>query len=52
MKAKNIIYVLIPPCKKCPYKLGQVKTPANPCPQCKMDGYAAYERFKKYAKEP
>ena len=50
MKAKSIIYRLIPPCKKCPYKLGQVHTMVNPCPQCKTNGYEAYERFKGYAK--
>lgn len=33
------------PCAKCPYKLGVVKTPVNPCPQCKHNGYADYERF-------
>lgn len=36
---------LIKPCGKCPYKLGFVKTLINPCPQCKPDGYSAYEHF-------
>lgn len=36
---------LIKPCEKCPYKLGYVKTLIDPCPQCKLDGYLAYERF-------
>lgn len=35
-----------PPCNDCPYKLGQVQTLVNPCPQCKKDGYRAYDRFK------
>ena len=36
------------PCAKCPYKLGLVKTPFNPCPECKMDGcYKSYEWFQK-----
>ena len=29
---------LKPPCPKCPYTLGQVKTLTNPCPQCKLNG--------------
>ena len=36
---------IIPPCAKCPYKLGNVKTLVDPCPQCKHDGYSAYDRF-------
>ena len=34
------------PCSKCPYKLGIIKTVINPCPQCKMNNYQTYERFK------
>ncbi len=30
-------------CHKCPYKLGTVETPINPCPQCKLNGYQSYE---------
>lgn len=41
MKEKHIV----PPCRKCPYKLGQVKCVVNPCPQCKQNGYSAYDRF-------
>lgn len=33
------------PCAKCPYKLGQVRTPVNPCPVCKMNGYQSYKTF-------
>ncbi len=35
------------PCAKCPYKLGAVETPVNPCPQCKLNNYDACERFLK-----
>lgn len=38
---------LIPPCGKCPYKLGQIKTLMNPCPQCKQNGYRTFEQFQK-----
>lgn len=41
---------IIPPCAKCPYKLGQVKTPANPCTACKLNGYSAYEQMKNMTK--
>ena len=43
----NLIRRVIPPCKKCPYKLGGVKTVVNPCPQCKLENYKAFEEFKK-----
>ena len=46
MDAKEVLYRLNPPCSKCPYKLGTVKTPVNPCPQCKANGYQFYERIK------
>ena len=36
-----------PPCKECPYKKGEIKTLRNPCPECKENGYEAYERFQK-----
>lgn len=35
------------PCAKCPYKLGIAKTPVNPCPRCRLDGYSSYEWFQK-----
>lgn len=35
------------PCKECPYKLGLIRTPVNPCLQCKMNGYSSFETFKK-----
>lgn len=47
MNTKKLIYQIKPPCDKCPYKLGQVRTTVNPCPQCKANGYQSYERFKK-----
>lgn len=48
MKLKKLIYGINPPCAKCPYKLGLIETPVNPCPQCKLDGcYMSYEWFQK-----
>lgn len=35
------------PCAKCPYTLGLVNTLANPCPECRMNGYRSYEWFQK-----
>ncbi len=46
MDLKKIARVIKPPCPKCPYKLGRVRTPINPCPQCKANGYQSYELFK------
>lgn len=46
MRMKNFIYQVKPPCSKCPYKLGHIQTPANPCPQCRMDNYRNYSLFK------
>ena len=37
------------PCSRCPYKLGLIKTLVNPCPQCKMNGYQIFERFRSLA---
>jgi len=34
-----------PPCEKCPYKLGIIKTLINPCPKCKMTKYSTYKQF-------
>lgn len=45
MKDKELIYKLKPPCSKCPYKLGLVKTVVTPCPQCKLNDYQAFEQF-------
>lgn len=50
MKIKNLLYQIKPPCKKCPYKLGLVQTLTDPCHQCKLNGYNAYERFKDHAR--
>ena len=46
MKLKDLPHRIIPPCAKCPYKLGLVHTVVNPCPQCKVNGYQMYERFR------
>lgn len=35
------------PCPKCPYTLGLIHTVTNPCPECKLNGYSAYEWFRK-----
>lgn len=45
MKLKEFISQKKAPCGKCPYKLGIIETPANPCPQCKRNNYDSYERF-------
>lgn len=45
MEMKKLMYKFKPPCSKCPYKLGVVKTVVNPCPQCKLNGYQAFEQF-------
>ena len=49
LKIKKLIHHMKPPCAKCPYKLGLVHTVVNPCPQCKANGYQAFERFQKQA---
>lgn len=46
MKMKKLVYQFKPPCPKCPYTLGVVKTVVNPCPQCKLNGYQSYEWFR------
>ena len=47
MKLKKFINRIKPPCAKCPYKLGLIETPINPCPQCKRNDYDSYEWFLK-----
>lgn len=49
MKTKKLIYLIKPPCSKCPYTLGLVHSVKNPCPECKENGYQTYERFKRIA---
>jgi hypothetical protein len=39
-------------CSKCPYTLGWVKTPRNPCPECKASGYRMFEEFSRRAHYP
>lgn len=46
MEMKKLLYRIKPPCTGCPYKLGQVHTVVNPCPECKLNGYQTYEWFK------
>ena len=46
MKITRFLYKLKPPCPKCPYKLGLVKTLRCPCPGCKLSGYRMYEIFQ------
>lgn len=45
MKLKQLLYRLIPPCPECPYKLGLATFVKNPCPECKANNYATYERL-------
>ena len=47
MKTIKFLFRKRVPCKKCPYKLGQIRTPINPCPQCELSGYKTYEEFNK-----
>ena len=35
------------PCSQCPYTLGLIRTIANPCPKCELNGYQSYEWFQK-----
>ena len=46
MKMNQLLHHIMPPCAKCPYKLGLVHTVVKPCPQCKENGYQMYERFQ------
>lgn len=47
MKLIEIISQKKTPCGKCPYKLGIIETPVNPCPECRLNGYKTYEWFRK-----
>ena len=47
MKIKRFLYKVKPPCPKCPYELGLIKTLCCPCPGCKLNGYRMAERFSK-----
>lgn len=47
LKMKSLCNKIMPPCSKCPYKLGLVHTVVNSCPQCKENGYQTYDRFTK-----
>lgn len=51
MEIKKLLYQIKPPCHRCPYRLGIVKTVVNPCPGCRLDGYQPYERFRKQAQK-
>ena len=48
MKLKDLARRAKPPCPRCPYTLGLVHTLANPCPQCRENGYQMYTRFRAY----
>ena len=43
----KLVYRIKPPCSRCPYKLGVVRTVTSPCSQCKANGYRSFERFRK-----
>ncbi len=47
MELHQLIQQFNPPCPQCPYKLGLVYTVANPCPQCKENGYQMFDRFQR-----
>ena len=47
MNMKRIFQPVNPLCSRCLYKLGQVHTIVNPCPQCKENGYQMFERFQR-----
>ena len=47
LNVKDLIQQMKSPCAKCLYKQGMVRTIANPCPQCKKNGYQMYEKFQK-----
>ena len=38
MEITKLIHQMKPPCRKCTYTLGNVKTVVNPCPQCRLNG--------------
>jgi len=40
---ENMKRSLIPPCPKCPWKLGRVCVDPNPCPMCRLDNYSTYD---------
>lgn len=46
MEIEKIVHKIKPPCPKCPYMLGQVRTTVDPCLQCKANGYRSCELFK------
>lgn len=47
MKIKEMLYKILPPCRKCPYTLGLIYTVSNPCPKCELNSYQSYEWFRK-----
>lgn len=47
MGIRKLFYQIKPPCARCPYTLGQVHTPVNPCPTCRGNGYQTFERFRR-----
>lgn len=42
---EKMILKSIKPCKKCAYKLGLIKTFANPCPHCKINKYQTFKLY-------
>lgn len=47
LEIKKLLYLIKPPCPKCPYTLGQVEFVYNPCPNCKLNNYQMYYIFTK-----
>jgi len=42
-----MILKIKPPCPKCPYKTGIIKTLINLCSHCKENAYQSFEWFQK-----
>ncbi len=36
---------IIPPCRKCPYKLELVEFIKSPCPQCILENYKMFDKL-------
>jgi len=52
LKIKDLVKGKKPPCARCLYTLGLVKTLRDPCSECKLNGYQMYEIFRGYTGKP
>ena len=48
MRLMRLRYLFRRPCKRCPYKLGNVKFFIDPCGHCKKNGYEMFKHFKEW----